>query len=71
MPSAGIKTRCCDKVQMCMANTSISWKDRNRKDIDDEADMESLQAVSKVVAALLQKKLTGVECVPTSQACSH
>ena len=46
-------------------------KDKNGKDIDDEADMESLQAISKVLAALLQKKLIGVGCVPTSQACSH
>ena len=31
MPSAGIKTRCWDKVQMCVANTSISWKGQEWK----------------------------------------
>ena len=45
---------------MCVANTSISWKDKNGKDIDEEANVESSQAISKVLAALLQKKLIGV-----------
>ena len=46
-------------------------KDKHGKDIDDEANVESLQAISKVLAALLQKRLISVGCVPTSPACSH
>ena len=46
-------------------------KDKNGKDIDDETDIQGLQAITKVLADLLGKKLIGVGCVPTSQACSH
>ena len=34
-------------------------KDKNGKDIDDETDIQGLQVITKVLAALLEKKLIG------------
>ena len=34
-------------------------KDKSGKDIDDETDIQGLQVITKVLAALLQKKLFG------------
>ena len=42
-------------------------KDKNGKDIDDETDIQGLQAITKILADLLEKKLIGVWNVHNEQ----